>query len=495
MQKRPLMLNSIHIPFDTFKLQSILPMLVIVCGGIFTLLINAFTSKFSRNLNVFLCMLFLALDFLVVLGLDNQENAFFNFLSLDNLSLISQTIILTSAFFLIFLALSKERFAEFQTAEFYPLYLFIVAGFQFMVSTDHLLLMLIGLETASLPICVLMALSNKRYGLEAGIKYFTMGAMASAFFAMGAMAFYLLTSSLNLEAISTHLNTEGITHPLLFAMGVVFLIGAIGFKVSLVPFHTWMPDVYEGNNPIFASYISIVPKIAGFVVATRIFGAFIDTHIAWVEDIFYALILITITVPNFIALWQEDVKRMLAYSSISHSGFALACVFIHTPESQNAMFIYWFLFMFTYIGAFGLLWSLKSRETTWNNRYDHPYSKFNGLIKTHPLIAILSAVFIFGLAGIPPFSVFWGKFLVIESALTNHYTLLAVVMLVNSAVAAFYYFRWFVAMFFNKPLQAQGYGDIYTKNATMPIYGVVILMALICSFSIFFVQGLLEFVG
>ncbi|WP_104747800.1 NADH-quinone oxidoreductase subunit NuoN [Helicobacter cetorum] len=490
-----MLLNSIHIPFDAFKLQSILPMLVVVCGGIFTLLINAFTSKFSRNLNVFLCMLFLALDFLVTLGLEEQDSAFFGFLTLDNISLVSQIIILTSAFLLIFLALSKERFNEFQTAEFYPLYLFIVAGFQFMVSSDHLLLMLIGLETASLPICVLMALSNKRYGLEAGIKYFTMGAMASAFFSMGAMALYLLSGSLNLNDISIHFSTEGITHPMLFAIGVIFLIGAIGFKVSLVPFHTWMPDVYEGNNPIFASYISIVPKIAGFVVATRIFGVFMDTHIAWVENVFYALILITITLPNFIALWQEDVKRMLAYSSISHSGFALACVFIHTPESQKAMFVYWFMFAFTYIGTFGILWLLKSREKTWDERYDHPYSKFNGLIKTHPLVAILGAIFIFGLAGVPPFSVFWGKFLVIESALENHYVLLALVMLINSAVAAFYYFRWLVAMFFNKPTQTQGHGDIYTQNATMPIYGVAASMALICLFSIFMVQGLLEFVG
>lgn len=96
------------------------------------------------------------------------------------------------------------------------------------------------------------------------------------------------------------------------------------------------------------------------MVATRLFGAFIDTRTAWVEDIFYALILMTITIPNFIALWQEDVKRMLAYSSISHSGFALACVFIHTQDSQQAMFVYWFMFAFTYIGAFGLLWLLKS---------------------------------------------------------------------------------------------------------------------------------------
>ncbi|MUU32255.1 NADH-quinone oxidoreductase subunit NuoN [Helicobacter pylori] len=492
-----MLIDSLHISFDSFSFESILPMLVLVCGGIFTLLINAFTSRFSRNLNVFLCMLFLVLDFLVVLGLEEQENAFFGFLSLDTLSLISQSIVLISAFFLIFLALSKERFNEFQTAEFYSLYLFIVAGFQFMVSSNHLLLILIGLETASLPLCVLMALSDKRYGLEAGIKYFTMGAMASAFFAMGAMAFYLLTGSLNLEVITLYLHTEGITNPMLFAMGAIFLIGAIGFKVSLVPFHTWMPDVYEGNNPVFASYISIVPKIAGFVVATRLFGAFIDTHTAWVEDIFYVLILMTITIPNFIALWQEDVKRMLAYSSISHSGFALACVFIHTQDSQQAMFVYWFMFAFTYIGAFGLLWLLKSREKTWDERYDHPYSKFNGLIKTHPLVAILGAIFVFGLAGIPPFSVFWGKFLAVESALESNHTLLAVVMLVNSAVAAFYYFRWLVAMFFNKPLQTQSYAqnDIYTQNATMPIYAVVIAMALACLFSVFMMRGLLEFVA
>lgn len=145
----------------------------------------------------------------------------FGFLSLDTLSLISQSIVLISAFLLIFLSLSKERFNEFQTAEFYSLYLFIAAGFQFMVSSNHLLLILIGLETASLPLCVLMALSDKRYGLEAGIKYFTMGRWRRVF-AMGAMAFYLLTGSLNLEVITLYLHTEGITNPMLFAMGAIF---------------------------------------------------------------------------------------------------------------------------------------------------------------------------------------------------------------------------------------------------------------------------------
>ncbi|WP_121020316.1 NADH-quinone oxidoreductase subunit NuoN [Helicobacter vulpis] len=459
------------------SLPSVLPMLISALGGVYVLLLNVFKKTFSRNLNICLVLLCLGLDFVALFAPVNTTFSFSHLLEVDSISLLAQKLIVIASFLLMLLVWSKERFVEFQTPEFYGLYLFMVAGFQLMVSSDHLIVILLGLETASLSMCVLMALNHKDTGLEAGLKYFSMGVLASVFFSMGMMILYLLSGSLELSNMSF---TENFSPVLLCVFACVFLLGAIGFKVSLVPFHTWMPDIYEGNNPVFTAFISIVPKIAGLVVAWRVFSFFLATQIPFMQTLFYALVALTITLPNLLALLQKDAKRMMAYSSISHTGFALACVF---SGNVDTMFVYWLLFLLTNVGAFALFWGVSSRADSTATRYDYPYARFNGLIKTQPLLALLGAIFMCSLAGIPPFSMFWGKVLILQNLLTQGNVFLCVVMVINSAIAAVYYLRLFVAMLFANPHPQEhlngGYG----------VYSVLVAMALACVFSVFVLQN------
>ncbi|BCD50983.1 NADH-quinone oxidoreductase subunit N [Helicobacter suis] len=474
-------------------IQALLPMLISVGGGICLLLINAF-MRFSRGLNVSLASVFLAFNLVVIYTYNPPIENIGTILN-DNFALNGQLLLVLASFLLLLLVQSQERFTEFQTPEFYSLYLFMSAGFELMVSTDHLLLILLGLETASLSMCVLMALNYKNTGIEAAIKYFSMGVLASVFFTMGTALLYFLTGCLDLAGISDGLRSTlfdkamPLTLPI-FLLALACMLGAIGFKVSLVPFHTWMPDIYEGNNPVFAGFISIVPKIAGFVVILRvlyifahtsIFDTFAPTSIINIEHLYTFLIALTITIPNAMALLQKDVKRMMAYSSISHTGFALACAFV----GSSALFVYWLLFLFTNIGAFAVLWIVSNQDDAKAHTYNYPYERFNGLIQTKPFLALLSAIFLCSLAGIPPFSMFWGKVLILQQVISEHQIFLPIVMMLNSAVGAVYYLRLIVAMFFKEPVKSSA---PLSSNANTTLYTLTTTMAFLCVFSIFVLQ-------
>nr|WP_205426544.1 NADH-quinone oxidoreductase subunit N [Helicobacter suis] len=474
-------------------IQALLPMLISVGGGICLLLINAF-MRFSRGLNVSLVSVFLAFSLVVIYTYKPPiENV--GVILNDNFALNGQLLLVLASFLLLLLVQSQERFTEFQTPEFYSLYLFMSAGFELMVSSDHLLLILLGLETASLSMCVLMALNYKNTGIEAAIKYFSMGVLASVFFTMGTALLYFLTGSLDLAGISDGLRSTlfnkatPLTLPI-FLLALACMLGAIGFKVSLVPFHTWMPDIYEGNNPVFAGFISIVPKIAGFVVILRVLYVFAYSAVFTATEasghlytaLYITLIALTITIPNAMALLQKDVKRMMAYSSISHTGFALACAFV----GSSALFVYWLLFLFTNIGAFAVLWIVSNQDDAKAHTYNYPYERFNGLIQTKPFLALLSAIFLCSLAGIPPFSMFWGKVLILQQVISQHQIFLPIVMILNSAVGALYYLRLLVAMFFKEPVKSN---TPLSSNANTTLYTLTTAMAFLCVFSIFVLQA------
>ncbi|PAF44991.1 NADH-quinone oxidoreductase subunit NuoN [Helicobacter sp. 11S02629-2] len=463
---------------------SFIPSLIAVLGGIVILIANAFTTSFSRSLNVALGMLFLIINLAFTLSAGYVGK-------IDVLTITSQGIILAASIIFMLLIISKKRFAEFQTPEFYTLYLIMIAGFEIMVTSSNLIVIFIGLEIASLPLASIIALNKERYGLEGGIKYFVMGAYASVFYILGAMFIYMFTGSLDMQTVFQHLMQIGrpvdaslIALPIL---GVIFMIGAIGFKISLVPWHSWMPDVYEGSNPVIAGFISIVPKIAGFMLAFRILiplSSYIDyvTNTNIMNILFYVLIVFTMSVPNLLALLQKDVKRMLAFSSISHSGYALACVYLN---AFAPLFMYWILFLITNVGAFALLWVCKNKKHFWNERYDHPYEKFQGLVRFHPVMAMLFAIFMLSLAGVPPFAVFWGKILVVMTALSEGHIWLSIIMMLNSAVAVYYYLRLIVYMFFKKPVVSDG--SVYLENQNLAIEIVIGVAALLCVFAIFVV--------
>ncbi|MCL9819441.1 NADH-quinone oxidoreductase subunit NuoN [Helicobacter colisuis] len=481
------MLESFSITFGELNFFSIIPMVIAIVGAILIIGLDLYIQKANKQLYAMLAIVFLVLDLGYVVLFGGYGRAFFDLVLIDGISMLGQIIILVGAILFLPLTLSYNKFHEFQYPEYYALFLLMCVGFQFMVSSDHLIVIFLGLETASLSLYTLIAMHNRKNSLEAAIKYFTMGALSAACFAFGSMLLYAASGYLDLENIKNALDYSSYQPSYLILAAVVFFIAAIGFKVSLVPFHTWMPDVYEGSNSFLAGFISVVPKIAALVVAIRIFSIFQD--LIWVYNIFYLLVIVTMTLPNLVALVQKDVKRMLAYSSISHAGFVFSAILISSFQSFSALFMYWILFLFANLGIFAMLWITRTKEQKWDKHYDHPYEKFSGLIKLCPFMAVIMALFMLSLAGIPPFSLFWGKAYLMSAAINNGYLFLAVVMALNSAIAAYYYLKLIVYMFFKEPLVENG--AIYLQNVTLPLKIVVgIAVACVC-FSSLFVDDIL----
>ena len=486
------MIEPISIDFASLNMGSLAPMLVAIVGALTILCIDLFSKKLDKSLYVILTILFLMVDLGAVVGYNGGVRGFFDMMYLDGISILAQIIILVASSLFILLSLSQNKFHEYRYPEYFALFLFMIAGFQFMVSSDSLILIFVGLETSSMALYTIIAMHNREKSIEAAIKYFTMGALAAAFFAFGSMIFYALTGSVELSIISEVLVSSNFANYPMILIGVVFMIGALGFKLSLVPFHIWAPDVYDGSSSALAGFMSIVPKIAGFIVALRFFEIFIAVDNIWVQTILYIIVVITMTIPNMIALVQTDVKRMLAYSSISHAGFAMGAILIGTSQATSALFLYWILFLFTNLGSFAMLWVHRSKNDALRNS-DHPFEKFSGMIKTSPVAASIMGMFMLSLAGVPPFSLFWGKMYLIGSAVNAGYLILALIMAINSAIAVYYYLKLIVYMFLKDPIDDNVERSMGNANTTLrTVIGISVAITLA---SIIFINPLLEMIN
>ena len=483
-----------NLTLASLNIFSIVPIIITLLGALGILVLDLIIPRFYRGIFVSLSAIILALSLASVIFMDGGESGFFGFIIMDGFALVAQIIILTTSILFIFLSLSKNSYKEFECAEFYALFLFMIVGYQFMVSSANLIVIFLGLEASSLALYALIALSKNDKSLESALKYFTLGAVGSGFFAFGIVFIYASVGSLELGDLAVFAeyatNTKESNRYFLL-LGFVFLLGAVGFKLSFFPFHSWVPDIYEGANPPLAFYMSIATKIAGFIVALRIFSAFLGFEFANV--VFLIIVALTTTIPNIIALVQSDVQRMLAYSSISQAGFGLACIFVGSVDSINALFLYWILFAFSNLGAFGLLWLSHNKKRTFDLRFDFPYAKFSGLIKTAPLLAIAFAVFMLSLGGIPPFGLFWGKIFVISSAINSGYIALAIILLLNSAIAVYYYIKLIIFMFLKEPLSIKP--EIYTQNASPASIAVITIAFVVCIGAIAFLGMIMAYLG
>lgn len=486
------MIEPISVNLETLNLASLAPMLIAIAGGLSILVIDLIKKDLSKTLYIMLTILFIVIDLGALLSYEGGTRGFFDVMLIDGIAFLGQAIILIASALFIPLALTSKRFHEFSYPEFFGLFLFMIAGFQFMVASDNLILIFIGLETASLALYTLIALHNRDKSFEAAIKYFTMGALAAGFYAFGAMILYALTGSVEIHKIGEVLIAKDFEPMAFIIVSVVMMIGALGFKLSMVPFHTWTPDVYEGSSAPLAGYMSVVPKIAGFIVAMRLFEFFINSGVTWVQEILLVTTVVTMTVGNILALVQNDVKRMLAFSSIGHAGFVMAGILIATTQANSAIFLYWTLFLFTNLGAFTMLWVSRHKVKRFHDRYDHPYEKFAGMIKIMPMGAMLMALFMLSLAGVPPFAVFWGKMYLISSVVNAGFIGLAIIMVLNSAIAGYYYLKLIIFMFLKDP--SQNDGTIYMKNASNTLKTIIGLSAIVVVTSILLVNPLLDII-
>ena len=486
------MLEPISVSIASLNLATLAPMLILISGGLIILCIDLIAKNLSKQLYVVLSILFLLLDLGAVLGYQGGVRGFFDVMLVDGISILAQAIILFASMLFIPLALTSKRFHEYSFPEYFALFLFMISGFQFMVSSDNLILIFIGLELGSLALYTLIAMHNRDRSFEAAIKYFAMGAMAAGFFVMGALILYALTGTVEIAKMIPVLEARNYDPIVAVLAAVSFLIAALGFKLSQVPFHTWTPDVYEGSSAALAGYMSVVPKIAGFVVAIRIFEFLIHANIVWVQYVLYAIVVITMTLSNIMALVQQDVKRMLAYSSISHAGFVMAAIVIGTTQANSALFLYWVLFLFTNLGAFAMLWVSRHKSKIWHDRFDHPYTKFSGMISIMPFGAVVMGLFMMSLAGVPPFSLFWGKLYLMGAAINAGFIWLAIIMAINSAISVYYYLKLVVYMFLHDPIENEG--TIYVKNASTALKTIIGFSTVVTIFAFLLINPLLEII-
>ncbi|MBP9494036.1 MAG: NADH-quinone oxidoreductase subunit NuoN [Erysipelatoclostridium sp.] len=493
------MLEPINITLESLNLGTIAPMSIAVIGALGILLTDIFNKDKHKSLYVILVVLFLIFDLFTLLAFNGESRGLFDLMLVDGISILSQCVIICGSILFIFLGLSKLRLQELRYAEYFALYLLAVAGFQFMVSSDSLILIFVGLETASLSIYTMIAMHNRMVSIEAAVKYFTMGALATAFFVFGSMIFYAITGTVELGQMAKILTEDGFlsmenyANYILVLVGFVFMFAAIGFKISLFPYHTWVPDVYQGSTSAMAGFLSVIPKMAGFVVALRFFEIFIHANDIIIQTMLYVTVVLTITIPNLIALQQKDIKRMLAYSSISNAGMAMAAIVIGTQQATNALFLYWILFTITNFGAFGMLWLNRGKEF---NDYESPYAfkKFSGLAQISPFTASIIALFLFTLTGLPPFALFWGKMYLVASAVNAGHITLAVIIVINSAIAAYYYLRPVSYMFLRDP-EIGINNTRFMQNATTPMKSVVGFAVFLTIISVLLIDPLLNIIS
>lgn len=484
------MIEPISVNIESLNLPSLAPMLIAIVGALAILSIDLCKKELPKTFYVVVSVLVLLVDLFATMGYKGDLRGFFDVMLVDGLSILSQSVIIFASILFIILSLTNKKFHEFNYPEFFALFLFMIAGFQFMVSSDNLILIFVGLETASLALYCLIAMHNREKAIEGAIKYFTMGALAAGFYTFSAMIFYAITGSVELYQIAEVLNQRDFEPIGYVILAFVMMLGSLGFKLSIVPLHTWTPDVYEGSNANLAGFMSIVPKLAGIIVAIRIFEMFVHSGVEWVQNLLLVASVLTITLGNVAALTQKDVKRMLAFSSISHAGFILAAILIATDEANSSIFLYWILFLFTNLGAFAMLWIVNPNSCN-RDSIEYSFESFSGLIKTAPLSAILMAVFMFSLAGIPPFSVFWGKLYLIGSVVNAGYIALAIIMVLNSAIAGYYYVKLIIYMFLKEPLN----NDFSHINSTpTSLKSLIGFSAVIVIFSIFLVNPLLDMI-
>ncbi len=339
-------------------------------------------------------------------------------------------------------------------AESYVLMLLSASGGLIMASANDLIVMFLGLEILSIAVYVLAAMQLRRVtSQEAGVKYFVLGAFSSAFFLYGVALIYGGTGSTNLVRIVDFFAANALLDSGLVLAGLALLLVGFGFKVAAVPFHFWTPDVYQGAPSPAVAYMASGVKAAGFAGLLRVFFlAFDGYRLDW-QPLIYGLAVATLLVGSILAVVQRDVKRMLAYSSISHAGFILVGVQAASDQGVAGSLFYLAAYVFMIAGSFGVI-SLIGRE----GDIGHDVDDYRGLSKSRPALALAFAIFLFAQTGVPLTSGFFAKFYVITAAVDAHSYWLAVVAMVSAVIAAYLYLRIIVSMYMTSDDEEEGSG-------------------------------------
>jgi NADH-quinone oxidoreductase subunit N len=417
----------------------------VAIAGLLVLTVALFTK--SLKFNIALTFIGLAAAFIYSVTLwGTDTDAFGGMLIIDSFTIVLYLIILTGS--ILTLLLSNDLLKDYAPVrgEFLALLCFATFGMMVMAASGDLIMIFLGVETLSISLYILAGFQrSNEYSLEAALKYFLLGAFASGFLLYGMAYFYGATGTTNLLQIITYMKSSGELGNY-YIIGAVLMIIGFGFKIALVPFHMWTPDVYEGAPTPITAFMSTGVKAAGFAVMIRIFlyaagSAFVET-----QKILWFLAALTMTTGNIIALAQTNIKRMLAYSSIAHAGYMLVAFVAGTNAAVSGIIYYLLTYTFMNIGAFGVI-------AYFEHKTDSLYAiqKYSGMGFIRPLPAAALSIFMFSLAGIPPFAGFFAKFYAFSAAVNSGLIWLPIIGVINSVISVYFYLRVVLVMYMKEP--------------------------------------------
>ena len=427
------MINNLNILFPEIFLSL----------SIFSILMLGVFIKKSFNLIFNLSSLIIIITLAIIFNnTSGTEKIFLDSFVRDKFSNFFKILILISSLFV--LNSSKNFIIDNKLDKFeYPIIILIsILGMFFMVSSNDLILFYLGLELQSLSLYILAAIDRDNLrSSEAGIKYFVLSALSSGLLLYGCSLLYGFTGSTNFEIISNELNKQNTGA--IFAM--VFILVGLAFKISAVPFHMWTPDVYEGSPTSITSYFAVVPKVAGLAVLIKfMFIPFSNILLEW-QTIIIFISIASMILGAIAAIGQKNLKRLLAYSSIGHIGYALAGVATGAVTGYVSSIVYITIYVVMNIGAFSCLYLMKK-----DGIYKENISDLSGISKKHPLLAISFLIILFSLAGIPPLGGFFAKFYIFSSVLEQEMYTLAIIGLLSTVISAFYYLKIIKTIYFEE---------------------------------------------
>ena len=435
------------------NIQSIpyfIPELILVVFAVGAILLDLVNKGKNTERVAYLALIGVAATLVAVIAVGSSEHRLFlGMIRLDSFAVFFKTLILTATAVTIVFSIKSEELDARMKGEYYALLIAVTFGMFLMVSSTNLLMIFISLETVSLTSYILAGfLTHNPRSSEAAFKYITFGAVASGTMLFGFSLLFGLTGTGDVVQISSRLTemfSAGEVYPLVVLVIITFILAGVGYKMASVPFHMWSPDVYEGAPIPITAFLSVASKAAGFALFIRLFySTFRASNIVGAVDWSLMLAIVsalTMTVGNLAALPQQNVKRLLAYSSIAHGGYLLMGAVLLTPEGLQAILFYLIVYLFMNLGAFFVVILVA------NELGSETIDGYRNLKSRAPFVAVAMAIFLFSLTGLPPFAGFFGKWLLFAAVIKQELYWLAVIGLLNSVVSLYYYARIVKAMF------------------------------------------------
>lgn len=454
------------------QLPLVLPEISLLVMASIILVVDLFVSDKNRGATYILSQLTLVgLAVLTILTFSHKPHiAFAGTFIRDPMADLLKIFVYLITFAVFLYSKSYLKARDLFRGEYYTLGLFGVLGMSILISAHNFLTIYLGLELLSLCMYAMVALQrDSTAASESAMKYFVLGAIASGMLLYGMSMIYGATGSLDLATISKLAMAQ--QHNIVLIFGLVFIIVGIAFKLGAVPFHMWLPDVYQGSPTAVTVYLGAAPKIAAFAMLMRLLVYGLGSlHVQW-QDILILLSVASMAIGNLVAIAQSNIKRMLAYSTISHVGFLMLGVIAVTRDGYASAMFYTLVYTVMALGAFGII-MLMSRFGFESEMLDD----FRGLNQRSPWFAFIMLIFMFSMAGVPPFIGFWAKLAVIKAVVEQGMVWLGVVAVAFSVIGAFYYLRIVKLMYFDTPTDSQSLEGGTDLRVLLSLNGLAVLI-------------------